>query len=74
MDHCKKFNATSLPEKEYFSSHLNMKDITDADYTHEKKEFVKILKYKNLGEYHNLYVQSDAPFMMHHSCSCIWEL
>ena len=32
-----KFNETSLPEKEDFCSHLNMEDITDADYTHEKK-------------------------------------
>ena len=33
----KKFNEISLPEQEDFYSHLNMKDITDADYTHEKK-------------------------------------
>ena len=38
-----KFHETSLPEKEDFFSHLNMEDITDADYTHIKK-FVKILK------------------------------
>ena len=31
-----KFNETSLPEKENFCSHLNMKDITDDDYTHAK--------------------------------------
>ena len=37
MDQCEKFNETSLPEKEYFSSHLNMKDITFADYTHAKR-------------------------------------
>ena len=28
-----KLNETSLPEKEGFYSPLNMKDITDADYT-----------------------------------------
>ena len=40
-----KFNKTSLPEKEDFYSHLNMEDVTDADYAHaKKKEFVKILK------------------------------
>ena len=27
----------SLPKKEYFYSHLNMEDITDADYTHTKR-------------------------------------
>ena len=43
MDDWEKFNETTLPEKEYFYSHLNMDDITDADYAHAK-EFVKILK------------------------------
>ena len=32
MDYWEKFDETSLPEKEYFYSHLNMEDITDADY------------------------------------------
>ena len=32
-----KVNETLLPEKEYFYSHLNMEDITDADYAHTKK-------------------------------------
>ena len=31
MDDWEKLNETSLPEKEYFYSHLNMEDITDAD-------------------------------------------
>ena len=31
MDDWEKLNETSLPEKEYFYSHLNIKDITDAD-------------------------------------------
>ena len=34
MDDSEKFNETLLPEKEDFSSHLNMEDITDADYAH----------------------------------------
>ena len=29
-----KFNETLLLEKEDFYSHLNMEDITDANYTH----------------------------------------
>ena len=37
MDEWEKFNETSLPEKEDFHSHLNMEDITDADYAHAKK-------------------------------------
>ena len=38
-----------------------MEDITDTDYTHTKK-FLKILKKKKkkIGEYHDLYVQSDT--------------
>ena len=34
--HWEKINETSLPEKEDFYSHLNMEDITDADYVHAK--------------------------------------
>ena len=37
MDHWKKINETSLPEKEDFYSHLNMEDITDADYALGKR-------------------------------------
>ena len=44
MDDCEKFNEASLSEKEDFYSHFSMEDITDADYAHEKKRVVKILK------------------------------
>ena len=40
MDDWEKFNETSLPVKEDFYSHLNMEDITDADYAHTQKECV----------------------------------
>ena len=46
MGDWEKINETSLPEKEDFYSHLNMKDITDADYTHTKKVF-KYFEMKN---------------------------
>ena len=36
IDHWKKFNETSLPEKEDFQNHLNMEYITDEDYTYAK--------------------------------------
>ena len=39
MDDWKKLNETSLREKEDFYSHVNMEDITDADYTHAKRVF-----------------------------------
>ena len=41
-----------------------MEDIADADYMHTKrvcKDFV----IKNLGEYHDLYVQSDTLLLAH---------
>ena len=44
IDNWEKFEETLLLEKEDFYSHLNMEDITDADYTHGK-EFAKVLKY-----------------------------
>ena len=37
MDDWEKFNETSLLEKKDFYSHLNMQDITDADYAHTKR-------------------------------------
>ena len=36
MDNWEKINEASVPEKEEFYSHLNMEDITDADYAHEE--------------------------------------
>ena len=43
MDDWEKFTETSLPGKEDFYSHLNMEDITDANYAHTKR-VCKILK------------------------------
>ena len=45
--------------KKYFYSKLNLEDITDEDYAHGQKVF-KELELKNLDDYNNLYVQSDA--------------
>ena len=59
MDNWKKVTETKLPEKEEFYSNLNMEDITGVDYIHAKrvcKEFI----IKNLGEYHDLYLTTDA--------------
>ena len=58
MDNWEQFDETLLPNKEAFYHNLNMEDITDTDYRHANKVF-KELKLKNLGEYHDLYVQSD---------------
>ena len=62
MDGWEKFNEMSLTEKEDFYSHLNMEDITDADYPHAKR-VCKDFEIKNLGEYHDLHVQSHTLFL-----------
>ena len=59
MDDWEKFDETSLHEKEDFYSHLNVEDITDADYAHAKR-VCKDFEIKNLVEYHHLYIQSDT--------------
>ena len=42
IDDWEKFNETSLPEKEEFYSNLNMEDITDAGYMHEKESLYRL--------------------------------
>ena len=52
---------TSLSEKGDFYSHLNMEDVTDADYAHTKRLCKEMtIEMTNLGEYHDLYIQSDT--------------
>ena len=46
-------------KKENFYSHLNMKDINDADYTYAKR-VCKDFEIKHLGEHQHLYVQSNT--------------
>ena len=62
MDDLEKFNETSLPEEDFYS-HLNMENITDADYTHAKR-FCKYFEIKNLGKYHDFFVQSDTLLLI----------
>ena len=59
MDDWDKFNEEKLPNKSDFYSSLNMEDISEIDYRHATKVFNKF-NIKNLGEYHDLYVQSDT--------------
>ena len=58
MNDWEKFSESSLPEKEYFYIHVNMEDITEADYGHGKR-VCKDFEIKRLGEYHDFYFQSD---------------
>ena len=61
MNNLEKLNETYLPQKEDFYSHLNMGDISDADYM-QTKRVCKDIKIKKLGEYHDLYVHSVTTF------------
>ena len=59
MDSWEKFDETTLPPKEAFYSNLNLEDISDEDYAHAQKVW-DVFEINNLGEYHDLYVQSDT--------------
>ena len=57
MDSFKKFKE-QLPSKEDFYSILNDEHISDEDYQHAQNVWKKF-NLKNMGEYHDLYLQSD---------------
>ena len=68
-----KFNETLLDENEDFYSYLNMGDITDADYAYAKR-VCKDFEINNLGEYRDLYVQSNILLLANVSmCLEIFE-
>ena len=79
MDSWEKFDETTLPPKEAFYSNLNLEDISDEDYTHAQKVW-DVFEIKNLGEYHDLYVQSDTLLLadvyenFRNMCLNIYEL
>ena len=58
MDSWERFYETSLLDTKAFYSELNLVDITDEDYTHAQR-VCKEFKLNNLGDYHELCVQSD---------------
>ena len=58
MDSWEKFDETTLRPKEAFYSNLNLEDISDEYYAHAQKVW-DVFEIKSLGEYHDLYVQSD---------------
>ena len=79
MDNWEKFDETTLPPKEAFYSNLNLEDISDEDYAHAQKVW-DVFEIKNLGEYHDLYVQSDTLLLadifenFRNMCLNIYEL
>ena len=58
MDSWERFSETLLPPKNDFYSELTLEDITDKDYNHAQKVFEKYCT--DMGDYHNLYVQTDT--------------
>ena len=58
MDSWQRFSETELPDKESFYSELNLENVTDEDYMHAQKVW-DVFEIENLGEYHDLHVQSD---------------
>ena len=79
MDNCERFDEMSLPSNKSFYSNLNMENIDDIDYRHGNNVF-KRFKLKNLGEYHDLYVQSDTLLLadvfenFRNTCLKVYEL
>ena len=59
MDSFSRFNENQLPKREEFYSILNDIDISEDDYRHAQKVW-DALKIRNLGEYHDLYLKTDA--------------
>ena len=57
-----KFDEDKLPDKESFYSELNKEHTTTEDYAHAQKVW-DTFNIKNLGEYHDLYVQSDTALL-----------
>ena len=79
MDSWEEFNESILPPKEAFYSNLNLEDISDEDYVHAQKVW-DVFEINNLGEYHDLYVQSDTLLLadvfenFRNKCLEIYEL
>ena len=79
MDNWERLDETSLPDTESFYSSLNMENIDYIDYRHGNNVF-KTFKLKNLGEYHDLYVQSDTLLLadvfenFRNMCMKVYEL
>ena len=59
MNSWDKFDETQLPKKEDFYSQVYEENITDKDYARAIL-CGNILTYKNLGEYHDLYLMTDV--------------
>ena len=59
MDSFDKFDETTLPNIENFYSSLELRNFDVKEYNHAKKLW-GIFNIKNIGDYHDLYVQADT--------------
>ena len=62
MDSVEKFNETTRPSKSDFYNDLSEENITEIDYQTAVKVW-RIFELKNLGELHDLYVESDTNLL-----------
>ena len=62
MDSWNKFNEPVPLVEDHYYSELNKEGITKEDLKHVKK-VCDTFKIKNLGEYHDLHVQSDTALL-----------
>ena len=79
MNIWERFDETFLPGEEAFYSSLNMENIAAVDYRRAKKVH-KEFNNKNLGDYHDLYVQTEELLLtdvfknFRNKCIEIYEL
>ena len=59
-----KFNEASLPDKVDHYSHLNMEDVTDADYTHAKRSCRDFEEFKEFRWIPRFINQSDTLLLV----------
>ena len=66
MDSFNRFSEKKLPNKDDFYSILKDEHISDTRYAHAIKVW-NTFKLKNMGEYHNLYLNSDSSYWLMYS-------
>ena len=59
IDDWNRFNENTLPSKDKFYSNINMNGISNNNYSHAKNVW-NIFNMRNLGDYHDLYIQPDT--------------